>query len=109
MNRGSSMLELLLALFFLVLVSDLVSGGGAGVSPPLAKAETRGVATSAIEYIARAKILIANLFIRFSQCLPRQGEVHPTPAPADVNTRRNRTFPGQSPRLTDFLAGLRFR
>src|ERR1700722_15974147 len=94
MNRGSSMLELLLALFFLVLASDLVSGGGAGVSPPLAKAETSGVATSAIEYIAGAKILIANLFIRLSQCLLRKGEAPPPPAPGDVNPRRNRTFPG---------------
>src|ERR1700674_5685029 len=97
MNRGSSMLELLLALRFLGLSSGLVSGGGVGDSPPAAKAETRGAAISAIEYIASAKILIANLFIRLSRCLVGYFagmKRHPTPAPADVNPRRNRTFPG---------------
>ena len=62
------MLELLLA-FLSFLASDLVSGGGDGDSPPAAKAEARGAAISAIEYIASAKSLIANLSIRLSDAV----------------------------------------
>src|ERR1700722_11262713 len=96
MNRGSSMLEFFLA-FLLFLTSDLVSGGGDGDSPPAAKAEARGAAISAIEYIASAKSLIANLLIRLSRCLWvfRQNWTPSYTGACYVNTRRNGTFPGQ--------------
>ena len=58
-----------IALIATPLVSAFANGGETPTPPPMAKAEARGTAISAIEYIASAKSLIANLLIHFSRCL----------------------------------------
>src|SRR6266404_2161357 len=85
MNLPSSMRELL-SCFLSFLEPD---AGGAGLSSPAAWADgSSGTAISAIENVASTKSLIANLLMRISQ---RGNSI---PKPADLNTRRNRTFPG---------------
>src|SRR5229473_4758759 len=97
MNLLSSMLELLPFFFFSFLESD---AGGAGLSSPAAWADgSSGTAISVIENVASTKSLIANLLMRVSQ------RGNPTPKPADLNTRRNRTFPGHGLYLKGDFAG----
>src|ERR1700681_3262860 len=96
MNLSSSMLELLSFFFFSFLEPD---AGGAGLSSPAAWADgSRGTAISAIENIASVNSLIANLLMRVSQWS------NPTPKPVDLNTRRNRTFPGNGLYLKGIVA-----
>src|SRR6478752_7314803 len=97
MNLLSSMLELLPFFFFPFLEPD---AGGAGLSSPAAWADgSSGTAISAIENVASTKSLIANLLMRVSPWR------NPTPKPADLNTRRNRTFPGHGLYLKGDFAG----
>src|ERR1700688_1051168 len=85
MNLLSSTRELLS--FFLSFLEP--DAGGAGLSSPAAWADgSSGTAISAIENVASTKSLIANLL------MPVSPWGNPTPMPADLNTRRNRTFPG---------------
>src|SRR6267378_618412 len=96
MNLPSSMRELL-SFFFSFLEPD---AGGAGLSSPAAWADgSEGTAISAIENVANTKSLIANLLMHASQAS------NPTPKPADLNTRRNRTFRGNGLYSKEMVAG----
>src|SRR5260370_25894614 len=88
MNLLSSTRELLS--FFLSFLEP--DAGGAGLSSPAAWANgSSGTTISTIENVASTKSLIANLLMHNSQWN------NSTPNPADLNTPRNRTFPGQWP------------